>query len=560
MSQKILTDLDFANASKIQNLPNAVAAQEPATLSQLNAGLAGVTAGTNPYNMVLNPDALVDVSNVTLTFASATSATVTRNTTNPISGISDFQINLVNCVSPVVRLAIKPLSKSFEKETIVFGVRNIISMLAISYYPFFVNLKRNGLLIATMYRANFLATVNSFGNSFYLLDNIGTYEIEFLFNENVSYTDTLNFNGVYFGKSFEINPTSTMLDINGFSSFRSNLGVYIENEIPDYLFSSSFCRILFKNGLYRLAPVGQLISVAFGGTGGVSTLTAKTNLEIAQPKVSIFLASGTFVPEPFSKTFYIICIGAGGGGGGGRQGAAATVRCGGGGGGPGSIVRAFHYGPLANTTFLIGAAGTSGAGATTASTSGGAGGTGGITTFGSPVVQIARGGGGGGGGTASSGTAGAASVGEYTTSAGSAASTTGGVGVAAVLQTTGIGNGAGGSGGGITTANVYSAGGAGGNRSNAVSSVLNTGGGGAGVAGSGVAQGGAGNLGTSSTTSFAYGGAGGSSGAGSGFLGGVCPPATGYGAGGGGGGASLDGNAAGSGGAGGPGAIIIFEW
>lgn len=42
MSTQILTNLDFNNAARIQNLPNAVSPQEPATLSQLNSLVEGV--------------------------------------------------------------------------------------------------------------------------------------------------------------------------------------------------------------------------------------------------------------------------------------------------------------------------------------------------------------------------------------------------------------------------------------------------------------------------------------------------------------------------------------
>lgn len=42
MPKQILTDLDFANVSKITNLPNATADQEPATLAQLKAQAEGL--------------------------------------------------------------------------------------------------------------------------------------------------------------------------------------------------------------------------------------------------------------------------------------------------------------------------------------------------------------------------------------------------------------------------------------------------------------------------------------------------------------------------------------
>lgn len=43
MAQQILTDLDFANVSKITNLPNGVNPQDPATVSQLDAAIQGVS-------------------------------------------------------------------------------------------------------------------------------------------------------------------------------------------------------------------------------------------------------------------------------------------------------------------------------------------------------------------------------------------------------------------------------------------------------------------------------------------------------------------------------------
>lgn len=42
MSKPVLSNLDFNNASRIQNLPNAVSNQEPATLAQLNEAIEGV--------------------------------------------------------------------------------------------------------------------------------------------------------------------------------------------------------------------------------------------------------------------------------------------------------------------------------------------------------------------------------------------------------------------------------------------------------------------------------------------------------------------------------------
>lgn len=42
MSRQILTDLDFNNASRIINLPDATAAQEPATYAQLQAAIEGL--------------------------------------------------------------------------------------------------------------------------------------------------------------------------------------------------------------------------------------------------------------------------------------------------------------------------------------------------------------------------------------------------------------------------------------------------------------------------------------------------------------------------------------
>lgn len=42
MAKQVLSDLDFNSASRIINLPNAVSAQQPATLAQLNSALEGV--------------------------------------------------------------------------------------------------------------------------------------------------------------------------------------------------------------------------------------------------------------------------------------------------------------------------------------------------------------------------------------------------------------------------------------------------------------------------------------------------------------------------------------
>lgn len=63
---QILTNLDFNNAGRIQNLPNAVSAQEPATLSQLNAAVEGlahkddVRVRTSSNISIASPGATLD--------------------------------------------------------------------------------------------------------------------------------------------------------------------------------------------------------------------------------------------------------------------------------------------------------------------------------------------------------------------------------------------------------------------------------------------------------------------------------------------------------------------
>lgn len=42
MSKPVLSDLDFSGSSRLLNLPNAVSAQEPATLAQLNSAVEGL--------------------------------------------------------------------------------------------------------------------------------------------------------------------------------------------------------------------------------------------------------------------------------------------------------------------------------------------------------------------------------------------------------------------------------------------------------------------------------------------------------------------------------------
>ena len=268
----------------------------------------------------------------------------------------------------------------------------------------------------------------------------------------------------------------------------------------------------------------------------------------------------TAYPIPAGATRLKVRVqGAAGGGGSGRRGAAGTVRCGGGGGGGGGYSEyEYEVSSLGVSTLYVtvGTGGAGGAAVTAGDTNGNNGVSGsassvktttGATAHGNTLL-LSNGGGPGLGGTNATGLGGVAAYGRYVSSAGAAASVTGGAGAAGAHIYPASGDG-GGSGGGITAADAQSAGGAGsaGNPVAAGSPAAGTAGGGVGTigveatfvlfAGSGAAGGG-------SNT----GGAGGAGGAGA------------RGSGGGGGGASVNGNNSGAGGKGGDGFVEIAAY
>lgn len=89
MSQKVLSDLDMGSASRITNLPDAVAAQEPVTLAQLNAVQEGtnwkdsVRVSTQGNLNLASPGATIDG----ITMSSGDRVLVRLQTSQPENGI-----------------------------------------------------------------------------------------------------------------------------------------------------------------------------------------------------------------------------------------------------------------------------------------------------------------------------------------------------------------------------------------------------------------------------------------------------------------------------------------
>jgi hypothetical protein len=296
----------------------------------------------------------------------------------------------------------------------------------------------------------------------------------------------------------------------------------------------------------------------------------RTNLQLAvtdlgarnqgKPQVDSYTAAGaaTWTKPNGAVKVDVVLIGGGAGGGSGRRGLTTAIRCGGGGGSGGQrILLSMLASDLGATEqVFVGAGGTGGAAQTVDATDGNPGNAGASSTFGTTgattrwATTYATSG--GGGGTASAGTGGLATA--PGTAAGSAASTTGLVGVSsnsAAGRSSITSAAGGGSGGGLTAANAESAGGSGSPAQSGISTAGagGTAGGGAGANGgdraAGTRMGGGGGAGGGSAAAAA-GGAGGNGGI--------------YGGGGGGGGASSNGFASGKGGDGATGAVFVISY
>lgn len=87
MPKQVLTDLDFVNVSRITNLPDAVSAQQPVTLAQLNAQVEGlswkdsVRVKTQSNINLASPGATIDGITMAVNdrFLAASQTTVSQN-------------------------------------------------------------------------------------------------------------------------------------------------------------------------------------------------------------------------------------------------------------------------------------------------------------------------------------------------------------------------------------------------------------------------------------------------------------------------------------------------
>lgn len=92
MSQPVLSDLDFGSAARIQNLPDAVSAQQPATFAQLSAAIEGlkqkdpVVVRSQSNTNLASPGATID--GVTMT--SGDRVLIANQTSQPENGIYIF--------------------------------------------------------------------------------------------------------------------------------------------------------------------------------------------------------------------------------------------------------------------------------------------------------------------------------------------------------------------------------------------------------------------------------------------------------------------------------------
>ena len=293
---------------------------------------------------------------------------------------------------------------------------------------------------------------------------------------------------------------------------------------------------------------------------------------LSTPKVTVFLAGGTWTKDPAATQMEVEVWGGGGAAGNGAVAAAGTATSGGGGGGGGGKRRGrFRSADMAGSVAVtVGAAGVRGTG------NGATGGQGGTSSFGTLLRAFGGGGGAGGnaGGAAGGGGAGdnnagnSATAGSAGTGGGTFGAAGGGGGSAGGSERVGGGGGGGCAVGGAGGGGGYAAdAGSGGAAGGGISAGNATFGGGAttlfnatGSNAGGTAPGGAG----AAVAAFAYGtpasmggpgGASSTTAAGGTGANGQTPAG-----GGGGGGATQTGQSGGLGGLGGGGLVLVYEW